>query len=538
MNAALILIVTLIILTAGYVLYGKFVTKVFNIDRARKTPAHLQQDHVDFIPVKNWFVLFGHHFCSICGAGPIIGPILAVTYWGWGPSLLWIIFGAILFGAVADFSSLMLSIRHQGKSIATITENIISRRASLFFSWFILLALILVLAVFAVIAAETLTMSPHVVVPSIGLIPTALLVGFLLYRLKIKNLWVTLVGLSILILLLIVGNYFEMTMPSIGGISAEKIWMLILLIYCFVAAVLPVNVLLQPRDYIASYLLFFSIIFCFICILTKHPVMQGDFYHHWMPTRVWPNSGPLFPMLFITIACGAVSGFHSLVSSGTTSKQIDNEAHCHPIGYGSMIMEGVVAVLVVLSVSAGLNYTHFTDLVRQDGPLVALGEGYNNLTTSLLGGYGGFFIILAVNTFILTTLDTATRIAMYLIKELTPIKNNSIAAIIAVMGAALVAFTGGWSLIWPTFGAANQLIAALALLLASMWLINKKGHYIITLIPAVVMLIITFSALGYQLFRAIQTENFVIMVTVGILIIIAAAIITEVLQSHRSLING
>ncbi|MCP5464831.1 MAG: carbon starvation protein A [Deltaproteobacteria bacterium] len=503
MNAAIILALSLGVFGLAYKLYGSFLDKKFNIDDRNITPAHSKYDGEDFMPAKNWIVLFGHHFSSICGAGPIVGPVLAVAYWGWAPSLIWILLGATLMGAVADYSSLVVSMRSEGEGIAEIAGPTISNRARLFFSWFIWILVILVVAVFAIFGAKTLNMDPTSVVPATGLIPAAMFTGWLLYAKKMNNLLATFIGLALLALLLIGGNIMPLSLPDMGFLSAQNLWILILLAYCLIASVTPVNLILQPRDYLASFLLFGTILIGLIGIFYNAPSLPNTAFHAWNPVSEWKGAGPLFPMLFVTIACGAISGFHSLVSSGTTCKQIDRETHACRIGYGGMLTEGLVAVLVLICVAAGLSSSDLKSTLGQGGPIAAFGQGFGNLSSFLLGDYASGFAILALNTFILTTLDSATRIARYLTMDLFHIKNKYIATMLVVLLAALLALSGQWSKFWPAFGTANQLIAGLSLLVASAWLIKNKKSSWYTLIPGIIMMITTTCAFIYQLTHAL-----------------------------------
>lgn len=529
MNSLVILVATLILFFLAYRLYGRFLNRLYQINPSNKTPAHTKYDGIDFVPAKNWIVLFGHHFSSICGAGPIVGPVLAVAYWGWAPSMIWILIGAVLMGAVADYSSLVLSMRAGGCSISEVAKPEISPRARLLFSWFIWVAVILVIAVFALFGAKTLVKEPQAVAPSMGLIPVALITGWLLYRRKVKTLWGTLFGLGMLLLLLWLGRLFPLSLPDALGLSSTNIWIIILLSYCLIASVTPINILLQPRDYIASYLLIATIAIGVISIFVLHPQMNLHDFHAWHPKESWPMAGPMFPMLFVTIACGAISGFHSLVSSGTTCKQIANETHACRIGYGGMLVEGLVGVMVLICVAAGLSHAELNDIVRSGGPIAAFGEGYGNLSSFFLGDYGKVFAILALNTFILTTLDSATRIARYLTMDLFRVKNMYVATAIVVIAAGLLALTGHWNLIWPAFGTANQLIAGLSLLVASCWLIKRGRPSLVTLIPSLIMLVITTSAFVYQIIQSLgkAEPNYLIAGIAALLIVLSLIVFWE-----------
>lgn len=476
----------------GFRFYGRLLERVFGLDPRRATPACRFRDDLDYVPARSWWVLFGHHFSSICGAGPIVGPALAIAYWGWGASLLWILLGTVFLGAVSDFSALMVSLRHRGKSVSEISGGAIGARARLLFSVFIWLSLILVLAVFVDLTAQTFVHKPQIVLPSWGLMPVALGVGILLHRRRWGLIPVTSLGLFLLAGLLVGGQWLPVAL-------SPKIWILLLLGYCYAAAVLPVHILLQPRDYLASYLLFGTVALGILGAVFFRLPMQGEFLHSWQPFGEL-GSGPLWPMLFVTIACGAISGFHTLVSSGTTSKQIASEAHACRIGYGGMLMEGLVGVLVVVSVGAGLSTGRHMEILKGGGAVAAFGEGFGNLVSRVAGGYGELFAVLALNTFILTTLDTAARVGRYVLEEVAGISNRYLSTGVVVLAAAALALPGHWARIWAVFGTSNQLIAGLSLLLVSVWLASQRRPVWYTLAPAGFMLLTTLASFGYQIY--------------------------------------
>jgi len=502
MDARAILLVVVALLGGGYVVYGRFVARLVGVDPSRPTPAHTKYDGVDYVPAPQWLVLFGHHFSSICAAGPIVGPALAVAYWGWAPSIVWIVLGGVLMGAVADFTSLVVAVRHGGVSIAEVSGRVVTRRARILFSVFILIALVLVLAVFAVLTAGTFVQAPEIVVPSWGILPVAAVAGFALYRGGAggrRLALVTVLGLGAIVGLLALGHAYPPPVPEVAGLAPQTFWILVLLVYCIVASVLPVQYLLQPRDYLSSYVLFTTIGLGLAGILVTGPSFQAPPFHGFQPVD-WPLAGPMWPLMFVTIACGAISGFHSVVSSGTTCKQLDSEAHACRIGYGAMIMESTVATLVVIAVGAGLSATRHAELLRAPGgAIAAFGEGYGSLTGSMLGSYGATFAIMALNFFILTTLDTATRLGRYLLAELTGWDNRYVPTAVIVVAAGGLALSGQWRVLWPAFGASNQLVAALALLVVSCWLVDRGSARRVTLVPALLMLVTTIGALVWQI---------------------------------------
>jgi carbon starvation protein len=535
----------LVLLAGGYLVYGRLVARTLGVDPERPTPAHTHRDGVDFVPARHWLVLFGHHFSSICGAGPIVGPALAVAYWGWAPSVLWILVGSIFLGAVSDFAALVVSVRHEGRSIADVSGSVVSRRARLLFSVFIWVALVLVIAVFTNLAVGTFTQKPRIVIPSLAIIPGAVLAGLIMSRLRGRAAVpvATAVGLGILVLGVVAGVLFPVSLPDLGGLTAARSWTLLFLAYCAIASVTPVQHLLQPRDYLASYLLFGAIAAATVGVFVSRPVMQAEPFHAFRPED-WSGAGPLWPMMFVTIACGAVSGFHTLVSSGTTCKQLDSEGHACRIGYGGMLAEGLVAGIVVICVGAGLSASRHGELLHQaGGAILAFGEGFGNITGSLLGGYGGLFAVMALNAFILTTLDSATRIGRYLTAELFGLSGRWLPTLLVVGASGALAWTGQWRRIWPAFGASNQLVGALALLVVSCWLLQHRRLARVTAIPALLILVTTVAAFVHQirisLLRtdeagASQPDWFLAGVQ-GLLVVLAAIVLLEAARIVRVL---
>lgn len=518
MNVILFLVVLLIFI-AGYLLYGNFLSRILGVDEKKKTPAFSKFDGIDYIPAKNPIVLFGHHFSSIAGAGPIIGPIFAYIFWGWLGVIIWILFGSIFLGGVHDFVSMFISVREEGKSIGDISEKYISKKAGFIFLIFLWFALILVIAVFASLCAKTFVSMPQIVLPSIGLIFVAIFTGFLIYKTKFGLLNSTILGIFLLFLLIVLGEKF----PIKFSIKEDfLIWVIILLLYSYFASILPVNILLQPRDYLSSFLLFFGILVMVIgIILNPTPLNNSNFL------KFSSKEGFIFPIMFITVACGAISGFHSLVSSGTTSKQIGNEKDIKRIGYGGMILEGILASSVLFIVAFGLKGTNL-----EKTPPELFSAGFSK-TVFFLGKYSPFIALLILNTFILTTLDTATRITRFIFEEITRFKNVFISTFIIILLSAYLLLSGTWQTLWPLFGASNQLVAALALLTGTAWLIDKKKNYLITLIPAIIMLLITLSALIIKIPEFLKLRNYLLFFVNLILIFLGFFIVFEFLKKRR-----
>jgi carbon starvation protein len=501
----------------GYSVFAKRLERALGIDPSRSTPAYSKYDSIDYVPAKNWLVLFGHHFSSIAGAGPVIGPVIAVMLWGWMPALLWIILGSIFIGGIHDFGSLFMSIREGGASVPDIAGEVISKKAKTFFLLFVWLTLILIIAVFAYLAAETFVKEPKVVVPSLGLIPVAMVVGYFLYTLRINATLATVFGLICLLGLLMLGN----ALPVQGSVI---MWLVILLAYAYCASILPVNILLQPRDYLCSFLLFFGLGAGYLGIVLNRPVISMPPYLAWSSSE-----GYLWPALFVTVACGAVSGFHSLIASGTSSKQLANERYAKRIGYGAMVTEGMVAILALVCAALFFRRGQNPQIILKDqGPIGIFASGFGVITGNLLGKNSSFFAITLLNAFILTTLDTATRISRYLTEEFFGIKNRFFSTFVIVALSAALALSGQWNRIWPAFGAANQLVAALTLFVMTCWLLSKKKPYAFVFFAGIFMLCTTLGALLFQVLRYVRSGNIFLMVVSAALILLALEMAREV----------
>jgi len=499
MNCLLVAGSACILFFLGYRFYARTIERLYGVDPSRPTPAHEKYNGVDYVPAKHWTVLFGHHFSSIAGAGPVIGPVIALAYWGWLPAIIWIVLGTIFIGGVHDFGSLMASVKHGGNSIAHVAEGLVSRRAKILFSVFVWLALVLVMAVFTDNCARTLVGKGEIVVPSLGLIPVAVLTGYLLYRRKTGQVPATVLGLGLLVGCMVLGNYLPVKLGKWG----LEIWVIVLLIYCMVASVTPVQLLLQPRDYLSAFLLFGGLAVGYSGLLVTHPSVKLPAFVEWKGSL-----GPLWPVLFVTIACGAISGFHSLVASGTTSKQLAGEKDARRIGYGAMVAEGLVAVLVLLAVACSFTeHSTFAGLVKRGQRIAAFGQGFSVVTRPILAGAGGLVAMTILNAFILTTLDTATRIARYLTQELIGIRNRVVATVLPVAFAGWLAWGGKSDKIWTLFGAANQLTAALALMVITVWLLSRQKWIRYTLFPGILMFVTTVGSLGFSLVEFFQSKT-------------------------------
>jgi len=508
MNSLTLAAVSCGALYLGYLLYARVIARLWDFQPDRPTPATETPDGVDYIPARHWTMLFGHHFASIAGVAPVVGPVLACAAWGWLPTLLWVVIGSIFLGAVHDFSSLMASLRARGRSIADLAESHLGHRVRIVFGSFLWLTLILVVAVFARFGAMTLTDEPRVVIPTFGVIVVALLVGLMMYRWRFPQWLATVIGLVLLAGLLVVGYYVRIPLPWDRSINV-MVWTIVLLLYAYVASITPVNLLLQPRDYLSTFVLYIGLIVGYTGLVLTRPAVQAPPMVSFTTVQ-----GHLWPMLFVVVACGAISGFHSLVASGTTAKQIAREGDAPRIGYGAMIVEAALAVLAIVAVTAGLRWNGGPDslvaVLKTEGapsPLIVFAKGFAVLTEPIFRdpALGVLVAITILKTFIMTTLDSATRITRYIGEELfgeglgISFLRNRFAATFIIVALAFFLALGPWQTVWPVFGSANQLIAALALLVLSVVLWRRRKPVIYTFIPFLFMLATTLGALVYQL---------------------------------------
>lgn len=500
----LLLILSLMALFLGYLFYGKFLEQSYKVKPKDLVPSKLQFDGVDFVPTNRW-VLLGHHFSSIAGAGPILGPIIAGLAYGWGPCVLWILIGAIFIGGVHDFSALMASLRHKGKSIAEITKIYMGKTTYKIFLIFIWFTLIYVVTVFTDLAATSFSKDPAVAQINLIYILIAFLLGFLIYKFGIKLPLATGIALFLLTLGIYLCFYLKFVEYS------REIWIYLLFLYSFIASVLPVWMLLQPRDYLSSFLLYSVFIVGILGILISKP----SFAYPALVGFYDPKIGPIFPFIFITVACGAVSGFHSLVSSGTTSKQLDNIKNARFVGYGGMLLEGFLAILAISTlIMIGMDTANS---LKNPIDIFSHGMGCFFESLNLDYTYGRIWGNLVLSAFILTTLDTALRISRYVSEELLNIRKTSfltrllttsICLLLPIMLINLKFYAPDgseipvWKKIWPIFGATNQLLASLVLLTLYVWIRRERlGRGLFVLIPGIFMYLVTTLGLFYTIIK-------------------------------------
>jgi carbon starvation protein len=549
MNALLISIVTIIAYMLAYRYYARFLgEKVLSLDPVRPTPAREFEDGIDFVPTRR-IILFGHHFASIAGLGPILGPAIAVI-WGWLPAVLWILFGSILLGCVHDMATLFVSLRNRGRSIGDVTKTLVGPRARILFLLLIFFTLSLAMGTFVRIIATLFSdaFHPESVLPVAALIALALCVGFLVYRRGTGIAPATIVALIVMFITIWLGIRYP-----VRGIGQTS-WACLLITYAYIASVLPVWMLLQPRDYLNAYQLVIGMILMYIGLFILRPSLAAPAVNH------APTGAPsLFPFLFITIACGAISGFHNLVSTGTTAKQLATESDARPIGYGGMLAEGLLAMVVVLACTAGVTRIEWAERYaswQAASGLAAKMEAFVIGAGNFIASVGipveiarSFIVVMAVG-FAMTTLDSGTRLLRYNLEELgesisvKPLKNRYIAAFVAVLGIAyfsLMTVEGrpiGLTL-WELFGTTNQILAALGLLTVSLFLYRMKKPIVFTLIPMIAMMIMTVTAMVLKLKANLIARHWSLLVVGAIILVLVVWLVVEsVLAFRRQFARG
>ena len=539
MSAILLLVLGLGGMAAGYFVYSRFIAeKIYKLDPDFRTPAHEFEDGVDFVPT-NRFVLWGHHFTSVAGAAPIVGPAIAVI-WGWLPAFLWVVLGTIFFAGVHDSGAIWASVRNRAKSVGSLTGEVVGGRARSVFMIVIFLVLLMVNAVFGVVIAKLLINNPGAVVPVWGAIAVALVIGQLIYRRKIGLGLVSVVGVAALYALIYIGPSMPVTLPeSTAGLSPNALWILILFGYAAIASLLPVWVLLQPRDYINGLQLFVGLILLYGAVIIASPTVVAPMINFGVPE----GTPSMLPLLFVTIACGAISGFHGLVASGTTSKQLNKETDARFVGYFGAVGEGALALAAIIAATAG-----FASLADWQAVYSSFGQG--SLTAFVDGGA----FILAAGTgmevtvaatlltvmaalFAGTTMDTGLRLQRYIFQEWGEIYNIGWmrkalpATLLSVASCLILAFGAGGAdgsgglLIWPLFGTTNQLLAGLTLLVITVMLVRRGRPTFYTLGPLVFLLVMTLAALLMQLRDFFEKENWFLL-GLDLVVLVAAVLVT------------
>ena len=568
MNSLVLLLICIVILACGYIFYGGWLCKQWGVGESKEpTPAHALEDGVDYVPAKAP-VLMGHHFSSIAGAGSITGPIGAAMF-GWLPVTLWVLIGGIFFGGVHDFGALFASVRHKGQSIGEVISANMSRRAKRLFIIFSYLTLILVVAAFASIVASTFGAvvdesgaidvaasgtQASVAMVSILFILIAIVFGFCVYRRNVPMGIASIIGIVAIVVIMAVGMNFHPIYLT------TKTWMIIVGIYIAIASVTPVWILLQPRDYLSSFLLYAMMAVALVGIIVSHAPMGGADGLPMVTSFAVDNGNGMqymFPVLFTTVACGAISGFHSLVSSGTTSKQLDKETDAKPIAYGGMLLECVLAVITVCAINFAYKYNAANPDTALTGATAIFGGGIAQMYAAFGPGVVKILrtlLVLTYSAFCLTSLDTATRLARFMFQEFwlepgqTPkditegwkkvMVNPYFATILTVVLGVILGMTG-YGKIWGLFGAANQLLAGIGLLAVATWLGNAGKNNKMFLAPMAFMIVVTICSL------CLTVKNQIGLITAGtadwgayaqsilgvLLIILAVVLVIEGIQT-------
>ncbi len=536
MNGAILLLAAGAVFLLGYFIYSRFLAGKLGVDPSVPTPAVTKNDGVDYVPAHPT-VLFGHHFAAIAGAGPIVGPVLAAEF-GWAPVALWIVFGCVFIGAAHDMIAMFLSVRHGGESIGSVIGTILGRPGKTMFLLFSWSALVLVVAEFTRQIAGTFVADPAIATASLLFIAEAVVFGLCVYRWKMSVLVASLIFVPLMFAFVWVGNVWPLDLVKLFGLTPEATrtaWTLVLVAYCFFASTCPVQFLLQPRDYLNAYLLYAMMGLGFLGVFAAHPVMHIDAFSGFAAVGRAGVSDMLFPMLFVTVACGACSGFHALVASGTSAKQLSSEGSLRPIAYGGMLLEGVLAIIALVGVAG-------TYLSQKEYVAAIQGMEPVQMFASTIAGFcvkvgvpqriAESFMLLSVSAFLMTTVDAGTRLARFSWQELVwdgdgsgKLKVESgkcgvegeackvegglravrkaahnmyfgTAVVCALVVALLMGSPGTAKQLWTLFASANQLLASLTLLAATLWFMRNKRFTLVTFLPMVFMMCVSSWALG------------------------------------------
>lgn len=533
MSLYMVMLAACLLFVSAYFTYGRFLARHVGLDQTRKTPAEEINDGVDFVPAEKKFLL-GQHFSAIAAAGPIVGPILACLYFGWLPVLLWIVIGAIFFGAVHDFSSLTGSVRHKAVSVVEMMRQYLGRPGHVIFLIFVWLSLLYVITAFTDLTSSAFVdpeLGGATASSSMTYLLLGVLMGLALTRGRMPLKWATPLFIGLVILAIWAGPHMPLTVPTILG-DPKRAWNIILLVYCFAASLVPVWLLLQPRGYLGGFFLYGVLVFGILGLFLGGEKVQYPAFTGFISDK----GQALFPLLFVTVACGACSGFHGIVCSGTTSKQIARETDCRLVGYGGMLLEGVVAVLSLATIMVLAK----PEALALASPDRIYGEGISHFVRHLgiPVTFARSFALLAFATFIYDTLDVATRLARQIFQELVGLK-NTFGRILATLVSLAIPFfcvslkmtdragnlIPAWKTFWTIFGTSNQLLAGLTLMLLSLWLKKSGKKWWLAAIPMAFMLIMTFWSLALM-FRPwsgiISWVSLVLMLLAAALLLFAA----------------
>ena len=539
MNSLLLAVIGVAMMIGGYLLYSKFLgKKVFQLSPSYKTPAHTMEDGVDFVPT-NKYVLWGHHFTSVAGAAPIIGPAVAVI-WGWFPAFLWVTIGTVFAAGMHDMGVLWASQRHRGQSIGLLSGRYIGKRGRMLFLVVIFLLLLMVNTAFGVVISGLLISTPSSVIPTWGAIAVALCIGQAIYRLKWNLPLVSVVGVVALYSLMLIGDKYPISLPeTVLGIPAAGVWIIILFIYAFCASLLPVWMLLQPRDYINGLQLFIGLGILYASFLFTRPDLVAPAFREDVPA----GTPGMFPLLFVTIACGAISGFHGMVASGTSSKQLDKETDARFVGYFGAVGEGLLALGTIIATTAGFRtYQEWESIYSEfnAGGVNAFVEGGGNLLNEGLGistSLSATILATMAVLFAATTMDSGVRLQRIVVQEIGDTAGIKINTFLATCIAVLVAFgltfsqgtdgSGGMT-IWPLFGTTNQLMAGLSLSILLLILMHLRRPTWPILIPLLFLTVMSLWAAFIQLGTFFQQGNWLLFIMDVIIVLAAIWIIVEV----------
>ena len=538
MNSIVLAVVGVAMMILGYILYSKFVARrIYQLQDSFVTPAHELSDGVDYVPT-NKYVLWGHHFTSVAGAAPIVGPAIAVI-WGWVPAFLWVTLGTVFFAGVHDLGALWASNRHRGKSIGSLSGQYIGHRGRNLFLVVIFLVLLMVNAAFAVVISNLLVGTPTSVIPTWGAIVVALLIGQAVYRYKWNLAVVSVVGVVALYALILLGDRFPVVLPeTVLGLPANAFWIVVLFVYAGIASVLPVWMLLQPRDYINGLQLFIALGILYGAVLISAPTVVAPAFN----TSVPEGTPSIVPLLFVTIACGAISGFHGIVASGTSSKQLDKETDARFVGYFGAVGEGLLALGAIIATTAGFRTLADWEAVYSafgQGGVAAFVQGGASVVNSGLGippSLSATILATMAVLFAATTMDTGIRLQRFVVQEAGHIMGVSIGKVVSTLIVLAVAMGltfsagadgSGGMLIWPLFGTSNQLLAGLTLSMIAVILLRKGRPVLPVLVPLVFLLVMSVYALIVQLWQFWAAENWFLLVLDVIILIAALWVIVE-----------
>jgi len=540
LNSVVLALIGVAMMLLGYFLYSKYLSKrIYKLDENFETPAHTQRDGVDYVPT-NKFVLWGHHFTSVAGAAPIVGPAVAVI-WGWLPAFLWVTLGTVFFAGMHDLGALWASVRHRGQSIGTLSGRYIGSNGRNLFLVVIFLLLLMVNAAFAVVITDLLLTTPSSVIPTWGALVVALLVGQAIYRFRWNLVAVSIVGVVALYGLIILGDAYPVVLPeTILGLSSASFWVIVLFLYAGLASILPVWVLLQPRDYINGLQLFIGLGILYIGVLIASPSVVAPAYNSAVPE----GTPGIVPLLFVTIACGAISGFHGIVSSGTSSKQLDKETDARFVGYFGAVGEGLLALGAIIAATAGFrSLADWEEMYHafNEGGVAAFVQGGGSIVNQGLGiptSLSATILATMAVLFAATTMDTGVRLQRFVVQEAADIfgfkLGKGVATIVVLIFGMGLAFGAGADgsggmVIWPLFGTTNQLMAALTLAILAVILTRKRRPTLPILIPMVFVGLMTLYALVVQLGQFYSEKNWLLFGMDLVILVASLWVITTAL---------